>query len=93
MRNLIGKKIKFKDLKVGAFFTHISAMTIGNKDEMFPNDVYLNVKVTPSFTKEYKNESDEHAFNSIALEDGRPKTYHPESDVYEYAKDDVYNLN
>jgi hypothetical protein len=81
--------MKFKNLKEGDFFGLSEKESLTKQyDGYLP---YINVKVTPSVTMKYINEPDngKYAFNAIAFEDGRVRTFHPDAEVYKYEKEQI----
>lgn len=91
------EKKKIKDCKVGDIIS--GSKTI---DKRFP---YFNIVVPKSVTFEIlKNEHEfiridentkvteveQYAFNVIAFEDGRVRTFHPEVEVWVFNKSDIF---
>jgi hypothetical protein len=88
------EKKKIKDCKIGDIIS-------GNKTiyKLFP---YFNIVVPKSVTLEIlKNEHkfirvdektnvEQYAFNVIAFEDGRVRTFHPEVEVWVFNKSDIF---
>lgn len=75
------EKKKIKDCKTGDLISVTETI-----DLRFP---YLNIVVPKSVTLEYLSKGEKYAFNVIALEDGRVRTFHPESEVWVFDKFDV----
>ncbi|MCK9543606.1 MAG: hypothetical protein M0R03_16430 [Novosphingobium sp.] len=88
------EKKKIKDCKVGDVIS--GSKTI---DKRFP---YFNIVVPKSVTVEIikdkhpitrtnkENDIEDYAFNVIAFEDGRVRTFHPEVEVWVFNKSDIF---
>lgn len=65
----MNKKVRFATIKAGTKFS----LTSGSSE-------MINIKVKPARLEPV--EQNNTAFNAIALEDGRPRTFHNDSEVY-----------
>lgn len=81
-----GSPIQIKDCKQGDIIAVTEQLEL-------QSDVALNIVVQPSITTEMLKYADyikDMAFNVIALSDGRPRTFHPDSTVYRYNRKDIF---
>lgn len=81
-----GSPIQIKDCKQGDIIAVTEQLEL-------QSDVALNIVVQPSITTEmlkYAENIKDMAFNVIALSDGRPRTFHPDSTVYRYNRKDIF---
>lgn len=83
MRTIKGEPIKFKDLNIGDIFGFSEYVYIFDHPS-------LNIKVASSVTVEYLPKGNDFSFNSISLEDGRPRTFNSEQDVYLFNQKDIF---
>ena len=83
MIRITGCYTKFDDLKVGDIFSLVEVVDMSMQ-------TYFNIKVTPSLTIEYAEKGKDFAFNAVAFEDGRVRTFHPESHVYLFDKNKIF---
>jgi len=75
-----GKEVQIKDLNQGDIFSMSSEIETGEKN-------YLNI-IVPESLKISKGENT--PFNVISLDDGRVRTFHPETYVYLYDKTQIF---
>ena len=83
MRTINGKKVQMKDCLPGDLIALTETIEIAG-------DNYLNVVVKPSLLLANKCLNDEHAFNVISLNDGRPRSFHPSVEIYIFERNDVF---
>jgi hypothetical protein len=88
------EKKKIKDCKVGDIISGVNTI-----DKRFP---YFNIVVPQSVTLEIlqnkheririnkETDVEQYAFNVIAFEDGRVRTFHPEVEVWVFNKSDIF---
>ena len=85
MKTIKLQAVDFDDLKVGDKFSLSPNFDIGDKN-------YLNVVVKPSLCVDTIGSPNEHPFNVVALEDGRPRSFQAGQLVYKYVEEDVYSF-
>jgi hypothetical protein len=87
MKIINGVSTKFEELEIGDLFGVSSQMEVNLQNKFLP---YLNIKVTKSYTEQYKDKESKFAFNSIALDDGRVRSFFDGQTVYKFDKFEVY---